>query len=62
MRLIFLSLVVLVISGCGETRVQYRKMPGFYGRMANIDGAEGGAAASAATSERPDSGCAGSLT
>jgi hypothetical protein len=42
MRLVFLSLVVLVISGCGETRVQYRKMPGFYGRMASVDGAEGG--------------------
>lgn len=30
--------VLLVVAGCGETRTQYRKMPAFYHRMADIDG------------------------
>jgi len=30
--------VLLVVAGCGETRTQYRKMPAFYQRMADVDG------------------------
>jgi hypothetical protein len=28
----------LFAAGCGETRTQYRKMPAFYGQMAQVDG------------------------
>ena len=40
-RLFILAWIPLLLS-CEETRVQYRKTPAFYGRMADVQGLEGG--------------------
>ena len=40
-RLFILAWIPLLLS-CEETRVQYRKLPSFYGRMADVQGLEGG--------------------
>ncbi|MEE2720060.1 MAG: hypothetical protein VX727_09780 [Planctomycetota bacterium] len=37
-----LLVLMVALTGCGETRTQYRTMPAFYQRMAGIEGANNG--------------------
>ena len=41
-RRLFILVWIPLLLSCEETRVQYRKTPAFYGRMADVQGLEGG--------------------
>jgi hypothetical protein len=42
LRCLFMSVWIPLLLSCEETRVQYRKTPAFYDRMADVKGLEGG--------------------